>query len=313
VVTAARAMSSRALSHQTSRCTRKVDDAPGGIAPDSARADGTRGGRSALFHRPTTFAGRLARLARTVTHLFTGVATTMVVFPWAGAKTRQALTRRWSRQFLRMLRVELRVRWHHDGGFPGNVLIVANHVSWLDIMVLNALQPARFVAKAELRRWPVAGRLFVNTGTLFIDRGRRRDTHAVNRNTVDALSQGDLVAVFPEATTGDGRSLLKFHSSLLQPIIDAGGHVQPVAIRYRTPNDEHSGVPAFCGGLTFFGSFWQVTGERRLVAELHLLPPLSARDIDRRALSASAADAIRSVLESTASVRAPDRRGDRRA
>jgi 1-acyl-sn-glycerol-3-phosphate acyltransferase len=157
------------------------------------------------------------------------------------------------------------------------------------------------------------GRLVTNVGTLYIERERRRDTHKVNRGTVDALARGDVVAVFPEGTTSDGTGLLHFHSSLLQPIVDASGHVQPVAIRYRTPADEYSDAPAFVGDLTMLQSFWRVTGERRLIAELHLTRPLPAYARHRRELSNEAASAIRTVLESRAHVPAPGTRDHRRA
>jgi 1-acyl-sn-glycerol-3-phosphate acyltransferase len=265
------------------------------------------------YHRRTPLPARLTRFARATAHLAGGLATTVFVFPWIGPPRKQALIRRWSRQLLQMLGVEWRVHWKHDAGLPGVVLIVANHISWLDIFVLNAMQPARFIAKAELKRWPVVGRLSANVGTLFIERERRRDTHTVNRHTVEALARGDVVAVFPEGTTSDGTGLLKFHSSLFQAIVDAEGHVQPVAIRYRTPADEHSAAPAFVGDLTMIGSFWRLTGERSLVAELHLMPPLTARARHRRELSSAAAEAIQTVLESPARATAPDTRGDRRA
>ena len=265
------------------------------------------------FHRPTPLPARLVRLARVAAHVVGGLSTTVFVFPWIGPPKKQALIRKWSRQLLQMLRVESRVLWRHDSGIPGNVLIVANHISWLDIFVLDALQPARFIAKAELKRWPVVGRLSANVGTLFIERERRRDTHTVNRHTVDALTRGDVVAVFPEGTTSDGTGLLKFHSSLLQPIVDAGGHVQPVAIRYRTPADGYSDAPAYVGELTMMQSFWRMTGERALVAELHLMATLPAHARHRRELSNEAAEAIRMVLESPARAPVPDRRDDRRA
>ncbi len=239
--------------------------------------------------------------------------TTVFVFPWIDPPRKQALIRRWSRQFLAMLGIETRVHWRHDDGLPGNRLIVANHVSWLDIFVLNSLQPARFIAKADLRRMPIVGRLIADVGTLFIERERRRDTHTVNRHTVEALARGDLVAVFPEGTTSDGRGLLKFHSSLLQSIVDAEGHVQPIAIRYRTPRDEYTDAPAYVGELSLMGSFWRVTGERALVAELHLMPPLPAQASHRRDLSSAAAEAIRTVLESRDDDRAPDIRAGLRA
>ena len=127
------------------------------------------------------------------------------------------------------------------------------------------------------------------------------------------LDRGDLVAVFPEGTTSDGTRLLKFHSSLLQPIVDARGVVQPIAIRYRTPADDYSAAPAFVGDLTMVGSLWRLTGERSLVAELTILPQLPAADRSRRELSSAAAAAIQTVLASPARARAPDTRGGRRA
>jgi 1-acyl-sn-glycerol-3-phosphate acyltransferase len=265
------------------------------------------------YHRPTRFPARITRFARVAAHLAGGLATTVFVFPWIGPPKKRALIRRWSRQLLQMLGVKRRVHWRREGAMHGHILIVANHVSWLDIFVLNAQQPARFIAKAELRRLPVIGRLCHNVGTLFIERERRRDTHNVNRHTVEALSRGDLVAVFPEGTTSDGTGLLKFHSSLFQPIVDARGIVQPIAIRYRTPRDEYSDAPAFVGDLTMVGSLWHLTGERSLVAELNVLPPIPAADRNRRELSNAAAAAIQTVLASPANATGPDTRGGRRA
>ena len=220
-----------------------------------------------------------------IAHVVGGLATTVLVFPWVAAPTRQTLIKKWCGHFLRMLQVEARVVWRHDGGMPANVLIVANHISWLDIFVLSSLQPARFIAKADLRRLPIAGRLIANVGTLFIERERRRDTHTVNRQTVEALTRGDVVAVFPEGTTSDGTGLLKFHSSLLQSAVDAKGHVQPIAIRYRTLSGNHCTAPAYVGDLTLFGSLWRVTGERGFVAELHVMPAFAAGAAHRRELS----------------------------
>jgi 1-acyl-sn-glycerol-3-phosphate acyltransferase len=245
-------------------------------------------------------------------HVVGGLATTVFVFPWVGAPAKQALIRKWSMELLGILKIETSVRWRHDGGLGGNVLIVANHVSWLDIFVLNSLQPARFIAKSDIRRWPVVGRLIANVGTVFIERERRRDMHNVNRHAVEALVRGDLVAVFPEGTTSDGTGLLKFHSSLLQSAVDAKGHVQPIAIRYRTPAGEHCMAPAYVGELSLVGSFWQVTGEREIVAELHVMASFPAGNAHRRELSRVAEEAIRTALASPARVPEPDRRDDRR-
>ena len=274
--------------------------------PDGSPGESARG-------RPTSTPVRLLRCGRALTHIVGGLGTTVFLFPFVSATTRDGLIRRWCRQFLAMLEVEARVHRWHDGEMPVNVLIVANHISWLDIFVLLSYQPARFVAKADLKRLPIVGRLIANAGTLFIERERRRDTHTVNRATVDALAGGDVVAVFPEATTSDGTGLLKFHSSLLQSAVDAKGHVQPIAIRYRTPDDEFCIAPAYVGELNLVQSFWQVTGEPRITAELHVMAAFPAGSAHRRELSRAAEEAIRTALESPARGRAPGRRDGRRA
>ena len=263
--------------------------------------------------RPTPLPLRAVRVARVTAHVMQALATTAVVFPLVGVPRRQRLIRSWCLHLLRILRVEARIYGMPDGGLPGNLLIVANHVSWLDIFVLNTVQPARFVAKADLARWPLVGRLVAGVGTLFIKRERRRDTHNVNRRAAAVLAGGDVVAVFPEGTTSDGRDVLPFHGSLLQPIVDAEGHVQPVAIRYRKINGEHSDAPAYVGETSFMESFWRVTGERALVVELHLAEPLHARARHRRELTRAAEAAIRAALASPEGGSAPGTRGDRPA
>ena len=261
---------------------------------------------------PTPVLVRGVRLTRAVLHIFHGVALTTLIFPFAGHGSKQRMVQRWSRNLLRILSVDL----EHTGlqaGMPDRVLIVANHISWLDIFVLNALQPSRFIAKSELRRWPVVGRMVAGCGTLFIERGRRHDTHKVNRRAAAALSSGDVIAIFPEGTTTDGRNVLPFHGSLLQPVVDAGGHVQPIAIRYLKASGEHNDAPAYVGETSFMESFWCVTGERMLVVELHVAAPLPARARHRRELSRAAEAAIRTALASPAGGRGPGTPGDRGA
>jgi 1-acyl-sn-glycerol-3-phosphate acyltransferase len=257
--------------------------------------------------RPTSLPVRVARAGRLSLHIVEGVATTLVVFPWIGLPRRRELIRRWSVRMLRMLRIETRFHGVPAGGLPGNLLIVANHISWLDIFVLNTLQPARFVAKAELRRWPVVGWLSKSVGTVFVERARRRHTGSVNRDTAAALRGGDVVALFPEGTATDGMTMLPFKGSLLQPIVDAEGHVQPIAIRYRDASGAQSIAPAYAGDTSFIASFWNVTAERKLVAEMHLAPMLPASARHRRELARAAEEAIRTVLVATASGSAPDR------
>jgi len=145
---------------------------------------------------------------------------------------------------------------------------------------------AEFGAPRALRR----------EGTLFIERTKRRDTRRVNNHVAAVLAGGDVVAIFPEGTTTDGLDMLPFKSSLLQPIVEAQGHVQPVAIRYRAPDGALSVAPAYVGETSFAESFWHVCGVRALTVELIVTAALPARDGHRRHLARDAESAIRTVL-----------------
>src|SRR5688572_18930091 len=129
--------------------------------------------------QPTPKIVRGVRLVRAGLHVARGLATTVVVFPFASHTAKKRMIRRWSRGLLSIFAVEL----DHAGGAiaPGRpVVIVANHISWLDIFVIHAFEPSRFVAKSDIKDWPVIGRLVANVGTLFVDRTRRRDTARIN-------------------------------------------------------------------------------------------------------------------------------------
>ena len=254
-----------------------------------------------------TFVG-LWRLLRVLVHVLHGMAIVALRFPALDVQQRQQRIGWWSCGLLRAIGVQLVV----DGEVrAGANLVVANHVSWLDIPALHAVCPrARFVSKADVRRWPLLGWLIGAVGTLFIERERRRDTHRVNRQVAQALEEGDIVAVFPEGTVTDGTDVLPFKGSLLQPIVDTAGHVQPVAIRYRAHDGAPSTVPAYVEDVTFMGSLWRICGERALVVELMALPPVAARQQHRRGLARRTECAIRAALALPVHGSAPDRHVD---
>ena len=263
-----------------------------------------------MARAPLRFGLRVVRATRVGLHAAAGLTTTLVVFPWVSPQARLALIRRWSARLLALLGVQASVSGSLDAQ-PGNVLIVANHVSWLDIFVLNAQRPVRFVAKEELARWPFAGRLIRGAGTIFLARERRQSTRRVNADAARALAAGDIVAVFPEGTTTDGTLLLKFHASLLQPIVDAQGHLQPVALRYRDARGAPSTVPVY-GDESFAASFWRVCGERRLAVDIIVPPAIPARASNRRELAREAEVAIRTALALSVDATEPGTPRDRR-
>jgi 1-acyl-sn-glycerol-3-phosphate acyltransferase len=244
-------------------------------------------------------------------HVLHGIATIAIVFPRVEMEARRTLIRRWSRELLAMLRVEAWIDGVPVEDLPGNLLIVANHVSWLDVFVVHSLRPSRFIAKSELKRWPLLKHLIIGSGTLFLERERRRDAHRLNGHVRDVLASGDTIAIFPEGTTTDGSCVLPFHASLVQPIIDAQGHVQPIAIRYRGADGSYTEAPVYVGDTSFMESLWRVLGERRIIVEVTLGSTLSARARHRRELSREAEAFIRQTVAGPAPDPAPGTRGRR--
>ena len=150
----------------------------------------------------------LWRLVHTAALIARGMWIVATQFPRLSQDARDAHVRRWSRQMLAALHIRLIVEGAYD---PRARLMVANHVSWLDILAINAAQPTRFVGKSELKSWPILGWLIANTGTVFIERAKRRDAVRVVHHMTDVLRAGQHVTIFPEGTTGDGHQVLGAH------------------------------------------------------------------------------------------------------
>jgi len=238
---------------------------------------------------------RLAwRLARIVVHLCEGLATCALVFPLASSGRRARLTRGWSRRLLRLCRVDV----EHVGGVPAleHALVVANHVSWLDIFVINALDPCRFVAKAEIRSWPVMGWLAAGAGTVFIARGNRRELRHVFKGLVEVLQQGERVALFPEGTTGLQGAVLPFHANLFEAAIDAGVPVQPYALSYVDAGGALHPSIEYVGDTSFVDSLLRILQGPPVTARLACLAPLESSGAHRRELALAAQEAVSAAV-----------------
>jgi 1-acyl-sn-glycerol-3-phosphate acyltransferase len=185
-----------------------------------------------------------------------------------------------------------------------NMMLVANHVSWLDIYLLNAVRPVRFVSKVEVRSWPIVGWLASQTGTLFIDRTKRHDTARVNEEMSAILNNGGCVAVFPEGTTSNGSLLRPFHASLLQPAVHSQSQVWPAAIRYTHADGSLNTAPAYVDELSFGDSLSLVLNQAIIYAELEFMPPIAAHGKARRELARDAELAIASALNLTVASKA---------
>jgi len=174
---------------------------------------------------------------------------------------------------------------------------VANHISWLDILVMDAAHPARFVSKADVKHWPVLGALITGAGTLYIERTSRRDAMRVVHQMAAALTVGDTLAVFPEGTTHDGRTLLPFHANLIQAAISAHAPVLPVALQYLNgASGAISDAPLFVGETTLLESVWRTLRADGMQACVHFGEPQLAGDRDRRTFAADLQQAVGAML-----------------
>jgi 1-acyl-sn-glycerol-3-phosphate acyltransferase len=178
----------------------------------------------------------------------------------------------------------------------GPVLLAANHISWLDILVLHAARFCRFVSKAEVHHWPVIGRLATGAGTLYIERASRRDAMRVVHKMAESLRAGEVVAVFPEGTTGDGRELLPFHANLLQAAVSADAPVQPIALSFLdAANRQPCFTPCYEEEDTLVGSVWRTLSGPPLVAVVRFGTPERCSGRDRRAWAADLHDRVQSL------------------
>ena len=222
------------------------------------------------------------KMLRGLWHVVVGMWWIHAHFPRLSAEQREMRVQVWSLQFLALWDIHLKVL-----GQPvlnGPALIVANHISWLDISVIHAARHCRFVAKSDIRQWPLIGTLATGSGSLYIERTNRKDALRMVKDMADAMKDGDVVAVFPEGTTSDGRDILPFHANLIQSAILADAPVQPMSLKFiDAATGETSFAPCYIGDDTLIGSIWRTLTSPRIIAVVHFGEPQSAKGRDRRA------------------------------
>jgi 1-acyl-sn-glycerol-3-phosphate acyltransferase len=229
-------------------------------------------------------------------HAAAALAILRLVFPRAGAERKRALVGWWAGKLLRIVGVAARIEGEPPAPGEAGAMIAANHVSWLDIFALQAVRPTRFVAKSEVRDWPIAGWIAERAGTLFIRRSLRRDVGRINDMVRGALDAGDCVGIFPEGMTTEGDELLKFHSSLFEPAVANRARVHPCAIRYEHADGSLCRAMAYVGELSFMQSLGLVIRQRRVVVLIRFAPPVDAAGATRRDLAATCRVAVASLL-----------------
>jgi 1-acyl-sn-glycerol-3-phosphate acyltransferase len=225
------------------------------------------------------------KFVRVVAHVMVGFITIVTRFSGLSQEQRELRVQAWSLGMLNCLGIKLVVR-----GKPapcGPMLMVANHISWLDIASLHAARFCRFVSKADVRQWPVIGVLASGVGTLFIERESRRDAMRVVHHMAASLRAGDVLAVFPEGTTSDGLNLLPFHANLFQAAIAAEAPVQPVALQFiHQRTGKVSLAPCYINDDTLLGSLWRTLCTPGIAVVVTFGEPQMAQGRDRRAWAA---------------------------
>jgi 1-acyl-sn-glycerol-3-phosphate acyltransferase len=235
------------------------------------------------------------RFCRLLLHFATGMLKVALVYPHISVERQRDMVQRWAHKLLSVLNIELRIQ----GELPAGVamLLASNHISWLDNFVIHSLCPAHFVAKSEIRDWPVMGWLVAHTGALFIERARRHHTLKINQDMMAALARGESVALFPEGSTGTGDHIKPFHSSLLQAAVGGNCVVAPIGLRYVAPNGLQTHAADYVGDTNFLTSLQSILAMQKIVAQVYIGAAISAAEKNRRELALEAQSAIAGLLQ----------------
>ena len=216
------------------------------------------------------------------------------VYPFIDDAAKNRYVRKWSKKLLDICGVTVRV--NHPERLSPRSLIVANHVSWLDIFLIYSVVPGHFIAKADMASWPMVGWLSRKTGTLFLERSSARNLKSTLKTLVDNLKARERCIFFPEGTTGRQGETLPFHPNLFEGAINAGLPVQPFALAYLNREGNFEPAVDFSGDVSLGQSMKNVFRSDGIRAELTVLPAIETTGLHRKALSQQARDAIIAVL-----------------
>jgi 1-acyl-sn-glycerol-3-phosphate acyltransferase len=218
------------------------------------------------------------------------------VFPRVSTASRRALIGWWSRKVLEILNIEPRVSGAAPQRGEEAAMVASNHVSWLDICLISSVRPTRFIAKSEIRAWPLVGWIAQQSGTIFIRRDQMRDMARINDVVHEAMVDGDCIGLFPEGITTEGDVLLKFHSSLFEPAVSNSAHVHPLALRYERPDGTLCREISFFGERTFKESLTLIIGEPRVIARMDFAEPVDCEGMHRRDVARLTHERVASLL-----------------
>lgn len=232
-------------------------------------------------------------------HVICGACTLSLVFPFLDRRSKDRKIQTWSKRLLKIFNIDLVVQ---DAALLGSAphLIASNHISWLDIHVINAFKPIRFVAKSEVEGWPIFGWMAKQLGTVFIRRDSTRHARQVVGQMAEVLKT-ESICIFPEGTSTIGDSVLPFKPNLFESAIASNVPVFPLALQYLSKvTGLRSESPAFIGDMGLLESMSKVIKNRSLVAHIRLFPAYSddlLPNADRKQLANYSQESISKSLE----------------
>jgi lyso-ornithine lipid O-acyltransferase len=234
-----------------------------------------------LRHRPFRVVGRLLWFGGEVLLALFIFLFHCVFCPKASRRHIRAL---WLQRTIRHVGRIFRLEINSAGTIPASGLLVCNHLSYMDILVLASLAPSMFVAKREVKSWPVMGLLAQLGGTLFIDRQRRTHVGEINDDIQAALDDGALVVVFPEGTSSDGKTVLPFKSSLLEPATQQNHPLTVARLHYTLANGKNDEAVAYWGDAVFFTHLLNLLSQDKVRATVRFAP-VADHSSDRKTLA----------------------------
>ena len=236
----------------------------------------------------------MKKIILTLIHLVIGILC-IVFFPIINRKSRRNLIKLWSLLLLKIFKINLIVNNDLKKILAKkNYLIVSNHISWLDIFVINSAYPVTFVAKHSISKWPILNWLVKASETIFIDRKRITKIKETSREIENFLENKGSICIFPEGTSTDGSKLLDFKSNLLQTAINKDIEILPVAIQY-LHNNKFCSAPAYYNDLSLFDSIINLIKFDNIVAKLTILPEIKS-NFNRKVLANKAYAKINKVI-----------------
>lgn len=231
-------------------------------------------------------------LLRVVLHIGIGLFVCGVYFPFATQARQGQFIRWWSAQIMKLFKIEVRVKGFVPSSRQPQALLVSNHVSWVDIFVINSLEACHFVAKSDIRSWPLIGWLCEKGWTIFLARGKRTDVRRIYTGLVDRIKNGERVAFFPEGTTAEQGTVLAFHSNLFEAAIEAEVPILPFSVRYLNQHGELQHSVDYIGDTSFIESILMMLKGGKIIAEVSQMPMIASQDMHRRHLANAAREAV---------------------